>query len=89
MHQYMRGEEPAILLQVLEDITIEEKLVAEPGAGVARQYTLRLKAFPESKLPKDAQVTSAQVSASTIDHRSTAIHEAAASHNSAQVECSR
>ena len=54
---------PAILLQVLEDITIEEKMVAEPGAGVVRQYTLWLTAFPESKLPKDAQVTSAQVSA--------------------------
>ena len=71
------------MLQVLEDITIEEKMAAEPGAGVVRQYTIRLKAFPESKLPKDAQVTSAQVSAFAMNQK----HEATAS-DSTPFECS-
>jgi len=51
-------------LQVLEDISIEERL-AVTGAGVMREYTVRLRSFPDSKLPKDAQVSFAQVNCCT------------------------
>ena len=54
----MTGPPPP--LQVLEDINVAERL-AVTGAGVMREYTVRLTSFPDSKLPKDAQVSFAQV----------------------------
>ena len=47
-------------MQVLESISVEEA-IATSGSGISRQYTLRLRSFPESKLPKEAQVTFDQV----------------------------
>ena len=47
-------------VQVLENLTVDESL-AITAIGVARQYTVRLRVFPDSKLPKESNLTFAQV----------------------------